>query len=29
MPYGRCVIYSFTGDEQEIIEKSRAGVLPC
>jgi heme-degrading monooxygenase HmoA len=28
MPYGRCVIYSFTGDEQEIIEKSRAGVLP-
>src|SRR5215212_7839186 len=28
MPYGRCVIYSFTGDEQEVIEKSRAGVLP-
>jgi hypothetical protein len=28
MPYGRCVIYSFTGDEQEIIEKSRAGILP-
>jgi heme-degrading monooxygenase HmoA len=28
MAYGRCVIYSFTGDEQEIIDKSRAGVLP-
>ena len=28
MPYGRCVIYSFTGDQQEVIEKSRAGVLP-
>jgi heme-degrading monooxygenase HmoA len=28
MPYGRCVIYSFAGDEQEIVEKSRAGVLP-
>jgi hypothetical protein len=28
MPYGRCVIYSFTGDEQEMIEKSRVGVLP-
>lgn len=28
MPYGRCVIYAFTGDEQEIIEKSRAGILP-
>jgi hypothetical protein len=28
MPYGRCVIYSFTGDEQEVIEKSRVGVLP-
>src|SRR4051794_22146428 len=28
MPYGRCVIYSFTGEEQEVIEKSRVGVLP-
>jgi len=28
MPYGRCAIYSFEGDEQEIIEKSRAGMLP-
>ena len=28
MPYGRCVIYSFTGDGQEITEKSRGGILP-
>jgi heme-degrading monooxygenase HmoA len=28
MPYGRCAIYSFEGDEQELIEKSRAGILP-
>jgi hypothetical protein len=28
MPYGRCVIYSFVGDAQEIIEKARAGILP-
>ena len=28
MPHGRCVIYSFDGDAQEIIEKSRAGILP-
>jgi hypothetical protein len=28
MPYGRCAIYSFEGDEQEMIEKSRAGILP-
>jgi hypothetical protein len=28
MPYGRCVIYSFTGDDDEVIEKSRAGILP-
>jgi hypothetical protein len=28
MPYGRCAIYSFEGDEQEVIEKSRAGILP-
>ena len=28
MPYGRCVIYTFTGDAQEMIEKSRAGILP-
>jgi hypothetical protein len=23
-----CVIYSFTGDAQELIEKARAGILP-
>ncbi len=28
MPYGRCVIYSFTGDADEVIEKSRVGILP-
>jgi hypothetical protein len=28
MPYGRCAIYSFTGDEQEVIAKSRVGILP-
>jgi hypothetical protein len=28
MPHGRCVIYSFTGDEQDVIDKSRAGILP-
>jgi hypothetical protein len=28
MPYGRYAIYSFEGDDQEVIEKSRAGILP-
>jgi hypothetical protein len=28
MPYGRCRMYPFTGDAQEMIEKSRAGILP-
>lgn len=28
MPYGRCVIYSFDGDTQEVTEKARAGILP-
>jgi hypothetical protein len=28
MPYGRCAIYSFEGDDQDVIEKSRAGILP-
>jgi hypothetical protein len=28
MPHGRCAIYSFEGDDQEVIEKSRAGILP-
>jgi hypothetical protein len=28
MPYGRCVIYSFEGDAEEIIGKARTGILP-
>jgi len=28
MPHGRCAIYSFEGDDQEVIEKSKAGILP-
>jgi hypothetical protein len=28
VPYGRCVIYSFPGDAEEIIEKARTGILP-
>jgi heme-degrading monooxygenase HmoA len=28
MPFGRCVIYSFAGDAEEVIEKARAGILP-
>ena len=28
MPYGRCVVYSFRGDKDEMIEKARAGILP-
>jgi hypothetical protein len=28
MPYGRCVIYSFSGDADEVAEKSRNGILP-
>ena len=28
MPYGRCAIYSFEGDDQEVIEKARVGILP-
>ena len=28
MPYGRCVIYSFRGDGQELIDKAREGILP-
>ena len=28
MPYGRCVVYSFRGDGQELIDKARAGLLP-
>ena len=28
MPYGRCVIYMFPGDAEEIIGKARTGILP-
>jgi hypothetical protein len=28
MPFGRCVIYSYTGDVEEIISKARTGILP-
>jgi hypothetical protein len=28
MPYGRCVIYMFPGDAEEIIDKARTGILP-
>jgi heme-degrading monooxygenase HmoA len=28
MPYGRCVIYSFSGDAEEVTERSRNGILP-
>ena len=28
MPYGRCAIYSFEGDDREVIEKARVGILP-
>jgi hypothetical protein len=28
VPYGRCVIYSFPGDAEEIIGKARTGILP-
>jgi hypothetical protein len=28
MPYGRCAIYMFPGDAEEIIGKARTGILP-
>ena len=28
MPYGRCVIYMFPGDAEEIIDKARTEILP-
>src|SRR3954469_11325062 len=28
MPYGRCVIYTFPGDAEEIVGKARTGILP-
>jgi hypothetical protein len=27
MPYGRCVIYTFPGDAEEVVGKARAGIL--
>ena len=28
MPCGRCVIYSFGGDVEDILSKARTGILP-
>jgi hypothetical protein len=28
MPYGRCVVYSVTGDVQETLDKAHASLLP-
>jgi hypothetical protein len=28
MPYGRCVIYTYPGDVQDLIERAREGILP-
>src|SRR4051794_18410907 len=28
MPFGRCVIYSYTGDLEQIVKTARAGMLP-
>jgi hypothetical protein len=28
MAYGRCVIYSFNEDADQLIEKARGGILP-
>jgi heme-degrading monooxygenase HmoA len=28
MPYGRCVVYSVTGDEQETVNRARDSLLP-
>jgi hypothetical protein len=28
MPYGRCVIYSYPGDVEEMMQKAREGLLP-
>jgi hypothetical protein len=27
MPYGRCVIYTYSGDVQDLIERAREGIL--
>lgn len=28
MPFGRCVVYSVAGDEQEAVDKARSSLLP-
>jgi hypothetical protein len=28
VPFGRCVIYSYTGDLEQIVKTTRAGILP-
>jgi hypothetical protein len=28
MPYGRCVVYTYSGDVQDLIERAREGILP-
>src|SRR3954447_12097316 len=28
MPYGRCVIYAFPGDAEEVVGRARTGILP-
>ncbi len=28
MPYGRCVIYTYPGDVQDLVERAREGILP-
>ncbi len=28
MPYGRCVIYTYSGDVQDLVERAREGILP-
>ena len=28
MPYGRCVMYTYSGDVQDLVERAREGILP-
>ena len=28
MPYGRCVVYTFTGEIDEVVRTAHAGILP-
>jgi hypothetical protein len=28
MPYGRCVVYTYSGDVQDLVERAREGILP-